>query len=250
MEKVNPLLDEEEEEERCIFHFEVRTDLARGCRGCSKLLSKRCCEIACFPLPDFKSLETFVLNVCSSQQLFYPLHRLINLFSVALFVTNKRNSLSTLKKKRERERIFRDIFTEPVTIIQSHHGKKIATQEWRIWRERERSTIKKTCKDARGGRSPCPPAYRGRWFSSGRGKYTQTAFFISRLLPRRSRECGLKRPSWPLAMKWQCCTLRGQENPSIHATAPFFSPLAGPPPVRGHRPPPDTPPLCNANVSQ
>lgn len=129
MEKVNPLLDEEEEEERCIFHFEVRTDLARGCRGCSKLLSKRCCEIACFPLPDFKSLETFVLNVCSSQQLFYPLHRLINLFSVALFVTNKRNSLSTLKKKRERERIFRDIFTEPVTIIQSHHGKKIATQE-------------------------------------------------------------------------------------------------------------------------
>lgn len=67
-----------------------------------KLLSKRCCEIAWFPLPcHFKSLETFVLNVLPNvlRLLSIPsLGRLINFFSVT---TNKRNnSLSTQSEEK------------------------------------------------------------------------------------------------------------------------------------------------------
>lgn len=96
MEKVNPLLVEE----RCIFHFEVRTDLARGCR-LLKLLSKRCCEIAWFPPPPARSSQ-------HSSPPIYPLSPLINYFSLSCLcvLTNKRNSLSLstqFKKKKEKE---------------------------------------------------------------------------------------------------------------------------------------------------
>lgn len=73
-----------------------------------KLLSKRCCEIAWFPLPcHFKSLETFVLNVLPNvlHLLSIPsLRRLINFFSVT---TNKRNNSLSTQSEEKRERIVR-----------------------------------------------------------------------------------------------------------------------------------------------
>lgn len=131
MEKVNPLLVEE----RCIFHFEVRTDLARGCR-LLKLLSKRCCEIAWFPPPPARSSQ-------HSSPPIYPLSPLINYFSLSCLcvLTNKRNflSLSRLnlkkRKKKKRERILRNNLTCSI-IVQSRYGKKIAKAK-----DRQRETI-------------------------------------------------------------------------------------------------------------
>lgn len=100
-------------------------------------------------------------------------------------------------------------------------------QKRRINRERRSKDrrSKEMCKDAGVDR---PPAYRGRWFSSGRGKYTQTAFFISRLLPAQPR-MRVKATEVGPSLWSGSVALRGQENPSIHGTAPFF---AGPPLVR------------------
>lgn len=73
-----------------------------------KLLSKRCCEIAWFPLPcHFKSLETFVLNVLPNvlRLLSIPsLGRLINFFSVT---TNKRNNSLSTQSEEKRGRVVR-----------------------------------------------------------------------------------------------------------------------------------------------
>lgn len=187
-----------------------------------KLLSKRCCEIAWFPLPcHFKSLETFVLNVLPNvlRLLSIPsLGRLINFFSV----TTNKLSLDSIRRKERESRAKKETI--------------------------ERSTIKEICKDG-GSIAPPFPLIEDVDFHPAVASIHRLHFSF-RGYCRRSRECRLKRPSWPLAMKWQCCTLRGQENPSIHGTAPFFSPFAGPPLVRGHHPIHEIPPLCNANASR
>lgn len=180
-----------------------------------KLLSKRCCEIAWFPLPcHFKSLETFVLNVLPNvlHLLSIPsLRRLINFFSVT---TNKRNnSLSTQsEEKRERESC----------------------------EERDNRTIDDQRNMQRRGvdRPSLPlPAYRGRRFSSGRGKYTQTAFFISRLLPAQSR---MQVKATELAPRYEVAVLHSpRPREPVHPRhCSIFLPFRRS--SAGQRPPPDT----------
>ena len=72
---------------------------------------------------------------------------------------------------------------------------------------------------------------------------------------RRSGECRLKRPSWPLAMKWQAALHSDEAKREPVSTALLhFSPFSrlwfsvgGHRPHRVHT---DGTPLCNANVSQ
>lgn len=176
-----------------------------------KLLSKRCCEIAWFPLPcHFKSLETFVLNVLPNvlRLLSIPsLGRLINFFSVT---TNKHNnSLSTQSEEKR----------------------------GRVVRRKRQSNDRRSKKYVKTVDRPSLPAYRGRRFSSGRGKYTQTAFFISRLLPAQSR---MQVKATELAPRYEVAVLHSpRPREPVHPRhCSIFLPFRRS--SAGQRPPPDT----------